>query len=1052
MLLSAGCTKSQKSESVHTAVPLAITPATVGTATFTHPGGGDVAVGNGRSARPSEKLTLDQARDRYKGQYRLKPDRQFLLAIAYIHHFLTQKELQEVDTSFSDKYWHLRYADMDVGRLSELADFDELYRLLLNWSQKLNTKYPLPLDQAQSATMSAALGPARFAPSDLLIELRGCNEKWQNGEHAEALLRRATDALVRLSYQRLDLMQAADTLVGKALSMMALSEAVCKEDETLNRCFIADAMEYSAYARNLSGKLEAGAPLRLYLNNDEMKLLKLSSGSSAQSEEASYLSAKMLARKRNRAKWKLFVVQHFSDKPAMTLSVLNTFLPLADDQSLIPVGNLIIAESLAELQVSHSPKYSLTSDQLEWSSELSKTALDWMMSDLLAQFERALVKSKESEKIYKSAQLLYDPEITESYYFSCFSSSIFLLARAYFALPFQKVVCEDFAKSLHVQKDASAHELEVWLKDRIALKMQRIGSEKLANDLENSEHLGAPALINIFTELGDYNVFDSPANVITLSKKLFARIDSRLCNRLSIAGIADGTLLDVNLTRVLLDSVKRNGLNASLYRRALLISVADASYVRSAEQEIRSPKTDGDRRLKLLAYLQWQCYFKPKIDAKLRGFVDEQYRAQVASEPHNWFVMYNYAEFLLQFREKPKARDQLKAWLARQTTTTMSPAVERRARCLLAHTDYELKDYKGGLSALGKFRDDENLSCALQKTLLINGLGQKKDAEKSMRELLDQNPNNPNVVLFAAAMFWSNQEYDEAAKVIKKGNLAYSDWTDLAAILTQTYLQEPQKIIFAVQALRRAGFNNEINMVSEKVDFLGRSELAFSIASIDLTDIPANHSRFVNAFQCLKDWKGRKQALQWICNKISVNNRSALAWEAFRNGQYELLWDFIPTQLPNDDSFVWVLRAAAAVNNKGLSPEYQKQLKLHFSNGQDAESALGRFLVEDAKDIFTLPLSPKEMCSSAFFIAWKGLRRGDDYSDQNAWLHVALETGAFRMVEYQQSWRWLKEIQQVIVNQPAMRRTTSVNKARIVDQPEGHLESPFNPGATVHLE
>src|SRR5947208_669958 len=105
LLLTAGCTNSQKSEIAHTSMPENVTA--------TNSTSGDTAAGDPKIERPSGKQTLEQARDRYKAQYRLKPDRQFLLAIAYIHHFLTQQEVQEVATNFSDKYWHLRYAGME---------------------------------------------------------------------------------------------------------------------------------------------------------------------------------------------------------------------------------------------------------------------------------------------------------------------------------------------------------------------------------------------------------------------------------------------------------------------------------------------------------------------------------------------------------------------------------------------------------------------------------------------------------------------------------------------------------------------------------------------------------------------------------------------------------------------------------------------------------------------------------------------------------------------------------------------------------------------------
>src|SRR5882757_8089150 len=100
LLLTAGCSQSQKSDNQQTTTATTTTPGATTTDTLA-----DVnATRNRKIELRDDRLTLGQARDRYKALYRLKPDRQFLLAIANIHHFLTQQPLQEVESSFSDNY------------------------------------------------------------------------------------------------------------------------------------------------------------------------------------------------------------------------------------------------------------------------------------------------------------------------------------------------------------------------------------------------------------------------------------------------------------------------------------------------------------------------------------------------------------------------------------------------------------------------------------------------------------------------------------------------------------------------------------------------------------------------------------------------------------------------------------------------------------------------------------------------------------------------------------------------------------------------------------
>jgi len=997
---------------------------------------------------PKKNQTLTEASQDLESRYRLQPDREFLQAIADVYQFLSGKTVQRAEAIFENGHWTVTCAGQNVGTLSEIPDFDELHKLLVNWTDR--TAQSCKFQLKPSKTENWSLKPlSKFAPVDLFASLRECDKQWQNGERTQEVMKQAADALVLLSYQQLDLMQVSDRLTSHTLSVMALSEVLCGQSSIRNQCLMADAMDDRTFAKALSLKLPEKDPLRLYLTDRTDDLKKLVAGNPSNVLSA-YLLAKLLSRQGNKRAWTDYVAKQFSTNPAMTLSLIKTYQVMADGRSLISLGNLIMSETLEEIEDDRKPVHALTTDQLQWSDQLSKASLDWMMSDLLTEFETSIDKSKLSEP-KQTEQSLYSGDMLESYYFGTFCSAVYLMAEAFFAMPFQRVVCEDFAKSLHAQKKGPTQELEAWVKDRIGTRTQHVSYSKLQDDMLSSQELGAPALLSVVDDLGDYNLFDDPARLIQLCRKFFTKLDGRISNRVAIAQFAQNTLLYEKLAHKLTQSAEHDGLAVNLTTDFYVRHVEDGRFINSFVSELSSAKISDERRLKILEYLQWQCFFNTGVDSKLHRRLEKEYATMVAKQPHNWQYMKQYAAFLMQFKEFDAWVENMKRWIANQPKDN---ANDKDSRLSLAQACYRASQYSEGLKALKKFDEDDDPDCVMLKAQLLNGMGRREEAAEWVKETLHQYPTRSELLVPAAEICWRNGEYEKAATILTSRYVTGADWEVFSSIFVRVFGDSPDKAVDAVQAMKVQGLAPHVSTLSAKAFFLNKPQLAFKIESDGLDKENASGSRLVNSYLYLKHWQGKQEAMEWLKKQVPEKRRNFVAPFAFDRFQYDLLWDFIPETPLGNDEFVWVLRAAAAVKDKELSSANREILKKHFSEGTNLYSDVGRYLLglprSDA--IFSRQLDARDICEAAFYVGWKGFREGGDYYDDSSWLRLSVESEQSSAFEYHQAWNWLRTVQNEVANQAPGRKKNTIHSVRIDDPPSATATSNFNGACVIHVD
>src|SRR5262249_38278480 len=103
---------------------------------------------------------------------------------------------------------------------------------------------------------------------DASSALREADRAWAAGARDAALFRDAAHAYALLALETPDWAGLSDGVAARALASLAYARALGAEDPKRETCMLAEAMGYSAAARENSRRLSVKDPLRLYVQGD----------------------------------------------------------------------------------------------------------------------------------------------------------------------------------------------------------------------------------------------------------------------------------------------------------------------------------------------------------------------------------------------------------------------------------------------------------------------------------------------------------------------------------------------------------------------------------------------------------------------------------------------------------------------------------------------------------------------------------------------------------------------------------------------------------------
>lgn len=948
----------------------------------------------------TEKFTLLEYRKQMENSYTLRPDKRFLSAVAEIHHLLTDEEKTEPVLSVADGKWTIKYKELAVGTVTDVADFGELNTLLISWCQKIRQQSGIKISDKPTKYDSISERINKFAPDELMTALSDASEKWQAGDRSRSLVTLAADALVDLQSESMDLMGMSDALAARALCMVALSADSKNEDALGRQCLLADSLGYAGYAAQAAKQLSTSDPLRLYLQGSS-DALRDSCRKKGASKRTKYLYLKLLSRTRELEKWRKSVQEFFHDDKAMTLPLLRTYGMAVGADSSIAVSSYLMAATINELEHGGKQQYTVQMDGLTWTYQKAASFTDWMMKDLLTQFEDDIAALKAPE-----SAAFFDHPLLNGYYRGYFYSGIYGLSHSYMLLPEGKKLMLKFARSLQVKNAGPAKQLELWLVDRVAAHSgtQRYGD--LNATIQSLDLLGSQALLDIFEDTCTRSHSESETyGAIIASKSLLARIDSRPETRTITAEVMEVALLYPWMANRIVRINNQDNPTSKLnwYMRARLTPQVRKDSISGVSAEEGLPPDVAQELHNIAAWERFHFWNdKEDSEGKYKKLLEKTKRKY-------WAVEQGYCDALTRSKKFSLERAELKNWLAAHKGSEFQ--VERAVRNLLAHACLKDGAYEEGLQALGTVTDASQFDQVRLKVNLLNAAGKKQEAEEWALEYVKYNPEDTAAILLAVQLYWQSGQYAKAAQLLTK-NPGTSDSVWRSEGVGRVFFDSVSgtKYLEAARALAICGIDRTDNLgaLAETAYRSNRPDLAIAlIGLIKPVDDEQKRWCLIRNFKYMRFAINNRAASAWLLNQLKGIDTNALALQAFESGQTQLLW------LLPDNPNIWLLRAAdaAGIKDSPSTPFHERALRTYYQTDVDQ---IGPYLLNmsDGKKLFSLKLSKRQLCVTSFFVGWKALvKRGGDYPDDSTWMRLAIETNEKELFEFKWALHWLNWIE-----------------------------------------
>src|SRR5207249_7625252 len=128
--------------------------------------------------------------------------------------------------------------------------------------------------------------------------------------------------------------------------------------------------------------------------------------------------------------------------------------------------------------------------------------------------------------------------------------------------------------------------------------------------------------------------------------------------------------------------------------------------------------------------------------------------------------------------------------------------------------------------------------------------------------------------------------------------------------------------------------------------------------------------------------------LKWLQKAVPSNQIDVAAYQAFADGEFDVLWDLVrqPNQI-DASGFLWLLRAAAAVK-LGLqnTPRWEGLMSYYRQPGPSYYHVIGRHLLGLAseKEVLVLATDASRRCEISFYLGAKAQAEGR-YEDASDW-------------------------------------------------------------------
>lgn len=368
----------------------------------------------------------------------------------------------------------------------------------------------------------------------------------------------------------------------------------------------------------------------------------------------------------------------------------------------------------------------------------------------------------------------------------------------------------------------------------------------------------------------------------------------------------------------------------------------------------------------------------------------------------------------------------VKTWLFQNAANLYAPdepPLYAAGRRLFASLDAR----PGNLKRMSTVCHDYLLNLPLSDSLVtaFEGTGQQPQLEPELVQ--DGRTLRAQKIQDLAAQttaFWKKGSYSDAAKLMHayKYPLTWVDWRwSVGPRFVESFQEKQDEALKAANTLFLYGFDSarDCGQLAVAASDGREYQLAFEIDSRLLTAATRgqeleNLSSIAHAYKCLKHLKTATEAKAWLDENVPAPFRNPLSMFAFHLRQYDLLWDAVDAEPSGFGAeFVWMVRAAAAIDNRQKIPAAEKKSTIaHFNQSRSSPEfyyEVGRYLLSlgDASELKSRNLDSKQMLEAAYFLGWKA-ESESRYEEAGQWYYTALETGQTAIPEYEWAYEKLR--------------------------------------------
>lgn len=959
--------------------------------------------------RVSSAMSLKDAQQRLINNYRLQPDRRFLLAVGYIHEFFQGQPAPPVKAEFEHGQWSITCGSTPAGKLREFASFAESVDLLKRWCEANLKQKQMNITTRENPGVAAQ----SVAPSSLFATLRSCDEEWNRKTWSQSTLKQAADALTLVACQNLDLLEVSDEITARALGLNALYSQCFSDSSNENLCLLANRLGYLKDQLSLAARLPQNNDVRAYALGDSAALKKLTDAKDA-SNRSIYLYQKLLCERSELDRWKVFAGSRAA-QPSLILPILNAYAETAARDSLVPTAIYLMTATIQEMGNKQTQR--LQVNNLSWNYETYTQTAEWITADLPTQFQQ-----REASIPSSSKGRFFDSTLEKKFYEACFSSGVGLLARAYFVFPQSRNSLDRFIGSLKVSSGGISEQLAYWIKGRFEAYHRLKPIEYLQESLARCTDLGAPALLATLNDVGTYYTNEKPQQMIGLGRQLFQRLDCRPANVMSIALAAEKFLLDFRLARKLYSASSTYIENEVAADRSRQVAGSGSHTFNSIVMDERVLAGSNLRRLRRME--RYETASKPEIKM--------QYEELIKKHRDSWQPTRAYWSFLMRWKHHDEAQAIVRNWITSATNYSDSDRAE--AQIARAESLYRAKKYEEARSVLDQLKGFDTSGFLRMRALIANALGKKQEAETWCSEALVRYPQSPDIIILSAEIAWRNGDYKKAAQVLAKGRALLSShiWhSDIAPVFLSIFQDDQNKAILALGALKDLGLAGAGTTaeIAHRAAIEKRPDIAFQILMESPPRGGEQFEHLIMAYTYKKEWQGEKEALNWIEKIVPPNRRLDLSSYALYTDNHELLWGFVPNG--SETELLWVRRAASVLGSSHPEKWKASAVRKYFSPQPGSKlMMLGRYLTDlMTEDAFTSQsMSQEELSVAAFYTGYKKLCKGSEIGEGTSWWRLCVETENASIPEYYWSWEWLGNIETTYINKVANRK---INNLRI---------------------